>query len=241
LGISASPRKGNSEFLLKEAMGAARAASPEGTVFDTYSLRGKKMAPCVSCFRCGERGGECVIEDDFQALRDLWLAADVILYSVPVYHMGMPGQLKCFIDRLGNSLFGRYRHLFPPDRDSLPKHLKVIGSIAQGVHIFSGQEHVLTDMINHTLLMQCIPANGDMWECYIGAGGWTSNDIDRKALEKQSEEGTFDATVAVRAARDLGRRAVELALILRAGGRAMRDELAQDPAYTPFLERIGED
>lgn len=238
LGISGSPRKGNSDYLLAQALDAGAEAAGPDVVVDYWSVRGKKLRPCTACFRCADLGGECSIADDFQAARDLWVAADVVIYAVPVYHMGIPGQLKCFIDRLGNSLFARYAGLFPPGTESLPKHLKVIAGIAQGIHIFSGQEATLTQLVNHALLMQCVPSSGDMWQCYIGAGAWTSNEIDRHALEDQVARGLFDAQTAVKAARDVGRRAVETARILRAGGVALRQELAEDPAYAPFLERL---
>lgn len=237
LGISGSPRKGNSEFLLKKALEAAEKESTDAVECIMYSIRGKKFGPCIACGRCADKG-ECIIKDDFQELCNLWLKADVVIYSVPVYHMGIPGQLKCFIDRLGNTTFGRYRHLFKPGEDKLPKFLKVIGSISQGIHVFSGQEHTMTDLINHTLLMQCIPVAGDMWESYIGVGGWTSNSGDRKALEKQVSDGVFDAEVAVKAARDLGKRAVEVALLVREGVVSRRKQLTQDPAYIPYLENM---
>lgn len=239
LGVCGSPRRGNSEYLLGEALEAARLVDPDGIETATYSVRGKKLGPCISCFRCGELAGECVIKDDFAEARDLWLKADVVIYSVPVYHMGLPGQLKCFIDRLGNSLFGRYRHLFPPGVDALPRHLKIIGGIAQGVHLCSGQEHALTDLINHALLMQCIPVTGDLWEAYIGAAGWTNCDINPSALAQQFDAGRDNARILVKASRDVGRRAAETALILRAGLLARREFLAKDPAYSPLLERLG--
>ncbi|MQY69458.1 MAG: hypothetical protein GH145_01155 [Firmicutes bacterium] len=238
LGISGSPRKGNSQFLLDKALEAARNADPDGVECVSYSIRGKKIGPCMSCFRCGEQEGECVIKDGFQELRDLWLKADVIIYSIPVYHMGIPGQMKCFIDRLGNSLFGRYQGIFEPGEGKLPKLLKVVGSIVQGVHLCAGQEHTLTNLINHTLIMQCIPVTGDMWQSYIGGGGWTSNDIDRKALENQLAKNNYDASIAVKSAQDIGKRATELALLIRAGGYSRKKELSRDPIYKPFLDRL---
>ena len=238
LGISGSPRKGNSQFLLDKALEAARNADPDGVECVSYSIRGKKIGPCMSCFRCGEQEGECVIKDGFQELRDLWLKADVILYSIPVYHMGIPGQMKCFIDRLGNSLFGRYQGIFEPGEGKLPKLLKVVGNIVQGVHLCAGQEHTLTNLINHSLIMQCIPVTGDMWQSYIGGGGWTSNDIDPKALENQLAKNNYDASIAVKSAQDIGKRATELALLIRAGGYSRKKELSRDPIYKPFLDRL---
>lgn len=239
LGISGSPRKGNSEYLLDKALDAACDSAP-GAQRQQYSVRGKKFSPCVACGKCGENGGTCIIKDDFAELRDLWHSADVIIYSVPVYHMSIPGQLKCFIDRLGNETFGRYTKLFEPGKEKLPKLMKVVGSIAQGIHFSSGQEHTLTDLINHALLMQCIPVTGDMWQAYIGGVGWTANDPARDALEKQMDRNEYDAMLAVQSARDIGKRAAELALIIREGGIHRKMELTKDPVYKPFTDSISE-
>lgn len=191
-----------------------------------YAIGGKTFAPCDSCFTCGERG-ECRLQDDFQELRDKWFAADAIIYSVPVYHMTYPGQLRCFIDRLGNSTPADYY-----------RPLKVIGSIAQGIHIFSGQEHTITDLINHAMIMGCVPATGDMWECYIGAGGWTETGQRKNALEKLYHEGSRDAEVAVQGSRTMARRVVELALIIKTGAYALRHMLSQDSVYTGLLKQL---
>lgn len=240
LGICGSPRKGNSEFLLNKALEAACEAAPGACNVTAYSVRGKKFSPCVACGKCGENGGECIIKDNFQELRDLWIAADVIIYSVPVYHMGMPGQLKCFIDRLGNSAFGKYSSLYEPGMEKLPKLMKVIGSIAQGMHISSGQEHTITDLINHALLMQCIPVTGDMWQSYIGGGGWTSNVADRNAIESQVGRNEYDAMVALQSAQAVGKRAAELALIIREGASIRKAALEKDPSYKPLIAQISD-
>jgi multimeric flavodoxin WrbA len=102
LGFCGSPRKGNTLFLLEKALEAAKRAA-DGVEVTSVSLRGKVVAPCNSCFWCVTHGGECKIGDDFQELIEKWLSAHVILYAFPVYHMSIPGQLKCFIDRLGQS------------------------------------------------------------------------------------------------------------------------------------------
>jgi|SRR5665647_767879 len=236
LGICGSPRNGNSKFLLEEALASVKLLGLDTDV-EYYSIRGKTMAGCVMCQAC-EKDGICVIKDDFHELLEKWIGADVILYSIPVYHMGVPSQLKAFMDRLGNSLFGRYVDNFPATYVTLPKSLKVIGTIAQGAHIFSGQEHTITDMINHTLIMGCVPVAGDMWENYIGAGGWTGNDIRRDAIEKQSKEGKEDALVALRASCSLAKRAVEMSMILKAGALGAQKYLENDPVYKPFVDQV---
>ncbi len=240
LGIGGSPRKGNSDYLLGHAMEAAVSHAPNRTTYETFSFRGKEFKPCIGCNYCIRNNGPCVHDDDFQVLKEKWLAADVILYSLPVYHMGMPGQVKCFIDRLGNSMFGSHRVVLSDGTETLSKHLKAIGTIAQGIHIFSGQEHTITQIINHTLLMQCIPVTGDMWEAYIGAGGWTENRIGRNALAELSEEKKFSAETAVRAARSLGLRAAEIADITLSGLCSCRGALEGDPLYRHVLEQLKE-
>ena len=240
LGICGSPRIGNSKYLLEAALdSAAEAAKDLGINAQTefWSVRGKKISGCVACGKCA-KNGECIIRDDYQEICQKWLDADVVIYSIPVYHMGIPAQLKAFIDRVGNSMFGRYATRFAQGTATLPKSLKTIGCIAQGVHVFSGQEYTIAQIINHALIMGCIPVTGDMWQSYIGAGGWTCNDDARDAMKKQHEAKTQDAVIAVKSSKDIAKRAVEIAAIVKAGGKTMQDRLTKDPAYIPFLEKL---
>jgi multimeric flavodoxin WrbA len=232
LGICGSPREhGNSRYLLEHALAAADGVAAGRVESDLSSFARKDVGPCISCFRCEELG-DCAIEDDFQELRDAWMAADAIIYSVPVYHMGVPGQLKCFIDRLGNTLCME-------EGAGPTKLLKAVGVVAQGDCIFSGQEQVMIWLINHAVLMGCIPVAGDPWQSYLGAAGWTRNELGKDSLQRLYESGEEDAQIAVTAAEGLGRRVTEMALLLKVGGAAFRDVLAPDGAYASFLRRLG--
>ena len=239
LGFCASPRQGNSAFLLQEAMDAIqkRAAEVgEDVVIETCTIRGKKLSGCVMCGGCA-KDGRCIIKDDFEPLQTMWIDADVVIYSVPVYHMGMPAQMKAFIDRLGNAMFGRYKDRYGQDLNVFPKSLKAIGCISQGIHIFSGQEHTITQVINHALICGCIPVAGDMWESYIGAGGWTINADGKKALQEQYEAGVEEARVAVVSSRSVANKAFDLAVLLKKGAQHC-PEVVKDPTYTAFADRI---
>jgi len=232
LGISASPRKtGNSRYLLERALQAAKKAAPGSAESELYSIAGKEIGPCISCFRCAKLG-DCATEDDFQELRDKWVTADALIYSVPVYHLGIPGQLKCFIDRLGNTLYFYYG-------GQVSKNLKTVGVVAQGSHIFAGQEQVITTPINHAVLLSCVRVAGDPWQSYIGAAGWTRNEMGKDSLRRLHEKGEADAKVAVAAAESLGKRVVQMALVLKAGGAACRAMLIEDGSYSAFLSRLG--
>jgi multimeric flavodoxin WrbA len=231
LGICGSPReRGNSRYLLERALAAANGVGAGWVESNLHSIAGKELGPCVSCFRCEELG-DCAIRDDFQELRDAWMAADATIYSVPVYHMGIPGQLKCFIDRLGNSQCVE-------EGNGVSKLLKVMGVVVQGDCIFSGQEQVMTALINHAVLMGCIPVAGDPWQSYLGAAGWTRKELGKDSLRRLYESGEEDAQIAVAAAESLGKRVVEMALLLKAGGAACRDMLATGGAYDAFLGRL---
>jgi multimeric flavodoxin WrbA len=232
LGICGSPRpKGNSRYLLELALGAAAEAGGERVRTELYTIAGKEFKPCTSCYTCGAREGDCFLDDDFEELRDKWAASDAVIYSVPVYHLGIPGQLKCFIDRLGNSLWSYYGGV-------VAKSLRAIGIITQGAHIFAGQEHTITALTNHALVMGGVPVTGDPWESYIGAAGWTACGERKDSLQKLAEAGDLDAQVAVRASTSLGRRVAQMALIIRAGGMALHEELEADGGYSIFIDRL---
>lgn len=237
LGVSGSPRDGNSLFLLEKALAAARSTQPENVTTQLYSIRGKTFHPCIHCYACQDRlQGECAIEDDFQELRDAWVDADGLIYSVPVYHMSIPGQLKCFFDRLGNSINTFYNHYYQVS--GLMASMKAVGSIAQGKHIFSGQEHALTDLINHALLVGAVPVAGDLWEAYIGAAGWTADKRDRDAISALYSSSDLDAQVAVRASESVGKRVAEVCLLLAAGAANQPEYFNKQGYYTPLLRRL---
>jgi multimeric flavodoxin WrbA len=239
LGIAGSPRKGNSLFLLEQALEAAVQEYPERVETNVYIFGKTPFAPCDACQAHRKLKGECRIKDGFQELRDKWLDADAIIYSVPVYHMGIPGQVKCFIDRLGNSL-GYYFSDFMPGEPvfHIPRLMKVIGSITQGSHLFAGQEHAQAFLNTHAMLMRCTPVPGDLWESYIGAGGWTEVSPQVSALKTLLEDGKLDAQIAVRSARSLGKRVVEMAMIIRSGLKANKTLLSEQPSYLPVLQKV---
>jgi len=227
LGISGSPRRGNSLFLLERALKAAREDSGIDIETEAYSLVGKKFEPCKGCTKCQI---DCIYDDHFLELREKWYRADSIIYSIPIYHMGIPGQLKCFIDRLGNNLWattgGRPR-----------KGMKTIGTIVQGAHISAGQEFCISFMMNHALVLGCLPVTGDPWEAYIGAGGWTLNSGDKDFLEKEVQREGYDAEVLINATESTAIRAVQIAYLLKQGALHSKDFMDRNPEFHLLLDR----
>lgn len=91
-----SPRiGGNTDLLLDEALkGAASAgAQVEKLVVDRLNI-----APCKEYYGCF-KDGNCVIRDDMDGIYSKLLEADVVMVAAPMFFYGLPGQLKCLIDR----------------------------------------------------------------------------------------------------------------------------------------------
>ena len=231
LGISASPRHGNSEFLLDHALDEARKLDLDSEIrVEKFSFVGKKFAPCVGCFACAKNGGRCVIEDSFQELQLRWFAADTIIYSVPVYVMNIPGQLKCFFDRLCNSQYG--------DKENSLKRLNVAAMISQGGSHSAGQESALKELITYTVLTGGLPVAAGLRNSYTGVRGWTGHDLAADALAGRFQEADNEVVELVSQARDLASQAVIAGLIVRKGALAIRDALRSRAEYRSLIRRI---
>ncbi|WHH60487.1 flavodoxin family protein [Petroclostridium sp. X23] len=231
LAISASPRKGNSQYLLEKALECV-SELPFPVEVQTYSMRGKKIGPCIGCLKCYENGGQCILKDDFNELREMWIKADGIIYSSPVYVVGIPGQLKCFYDRLHNSFYGYYEV-------TSMRHMKAIGFITQGACIYGGQELAMQSIILHATLINSVPVAPD--GSHIGSGGWTGGRFDVEASKDRAVEQTPDASITIDTARSMVKRVVETAAILKSGVSALSNVLEKDPRYVPFIKRMNEE
>ncbi len=96
LGIAGSPRRhGNTETILDEFLAGARQA---GGVTEKVVVAGLKIAGCRNCDGCWQ-DGQCVVADDFQAVRQQILAADLIALAAPLFFWNVPAQTKALIDR----------------------------------------------------------------------------------------------------------------------------------------------
>ena len=99
LVLNGSPKEKSDTFRMTEAFlkGLNRNGEHEVNVVRVIE---KDIAPCQGCFGCWERmDGHCVIEDDQNAILDIYREADVIIWSFPLYCYGMPSHLKAFLDR----------------------------------------------------------------------------------------------------------------------------------------------
>lgn len=222
LGIAGSPRTGNTEILVREAL--AGAEQVPGIQTQWFSFDRREFRPCAArCWKYCAREGNCCYEDDFQEFFDLWLAADGILFGVPVYHMSVPAQVKAAIDRLGNVLAARYGN-------DMPRFSKVCAALTQGMDAFGGQELAIQFLLAHFVLMNCIAISGDLLGSYIGAAG-VAPGIELDAIRGNKQ--------ALSVARNVGLRVAEMSRIVKAGLEVLGEQLPEH--YRFRRESLGQD
>jgi multimeric flavodoxin WrbA len=131
LGISTSPRReGNSDLLLRKALGGAQQA---GAATEHLRLCDYRIEGCRECYGCSETG-RCATRDDYQAILDKMLDADRLVFATPVFFLTVSAQAKLLIDR-GQCLWVRQtvlrKPLFEPKRDRRGVLIAVGGSRSQ--------------------------------------------------------------------------------------------------------------
>jgi len=100
VGVCGSPRKGNTEWMLRKLL---EAASKAGAETELILLREKDIKGCDGCLSCEaggkERKGVCKLRDDMQQIYPKLLEADGLAFGTPVYFEMLSGLLKNFLDR----------------------------------------------------------------------------------------------------------------------------------------------
>ena len=111
VGIIASPHaEGSGAALVREALAGARKAGANASEVFLPDMHIEFCRDCRACMRTAR----CVIEDDFQKVRDQLMAADGIVLCSPTYGAAMSARMKNLFDRLGqfayltSSLGGKY-------------------------------------------------------------------------------------------------------------------------------------
>ena len=95
LAIHGSPRKGNTEILLNEAIKNCEKTIHEITIINPCYLN---ISGCTACDECKDTG-QCIIRDDMERVYPLLRDSDRIIIASPIFFFGIPGQFKLIIDR----------------------------------------------------------------------------------------------------------------------------------------------
>lgn len=99
LVLNGSPKKKSDTFRLTEAFLKGLNKEQQHEV-DVINVIEKKISPCMGCFGCWQKmDGHCVINDDQNAILDLYRNADILIWSFPLYCYAMPSHLKALLDR----------------------------------------------------------------------------------------------------------------------------------------------
>lgn len=203
LGICGSPRKGNTEILLDEALKSAEAQG--GIVAEKIRLKDMTIKYCVGCFKCSEENRNelaCQVHRDSmdEICRKLKECQGLII-ATPVYFGQVTAQMKTFMDRTEPLL--RYgKGLW-----KLALRNKVGGAIAVGGNRNGGQE-TANQGIHHFFFIHDMIVVGtgpdERPGCYLGAGATTHPRSGRYT------DGVKEDELGLRAARILGKRVAEL-------------------------------
>lgn len=92
--VNGSPRKGNTAAAI-DAFIEGLGGKHEVEVIEADKVN---VSPCKGCGACQCYKG-CVAKDDTNAVIDQLVAADMILWTTPVYWWGVTAQLKLIIDK----------------------------------------------------------------------------------------------------------------------------------------------
>ncbi|MBW1712259.1 MAG: flavodoxin family protein, partial [Deltaproteobacteria bacterium] len=193
VGLSASPRRANTEILVKEALQASQELG-FGVETEFVSLAGKKIEPCTDCKACVKNKSYCVKKDHWLEVVQPLInpVPDGVIIGSPVYFFSTPSLLRAFFERCTSLLKAKWEEDFPHPPPDWTKTAG--GAIAVGYDRHGGQELTLTNILHWLLTNGFVAVGGD----YIGGGAWQQF-VDAKDSVKNDEVG-------LEAARRVGRR-----------------------------------
>lgn len=175
VGISSSPRHGNTEIMVKEALDAAKKeALSRGHEAETIfvSFKGKKIQPCLNCDGCIRHRRYCILKDDWLELVKYLIdpVPNGVILGSPVYFFNVNSAMRAFMERCTSLVKGVWDPEFPypvPDWSRT-----AAGAVTVGYDRNGGQEMALTSMLQFLLLNGFVTVSEAHKSGYIGASGW---------------------------------------------------------------------
>ncbi|MFA6224629.1 MAG: flavodoxin family protein [Methanoregula sp.] len=99
IAFNGSPHKdGNTHLLITRAL---KEIEKEGIKTELIHIGGKKIHPCIACWKCFENQDQrCVQENDqVNECIEKMIEADAIIIATPTYFAGVKPEIKAFMDR----------------------------------------------------------------------------------------------------------------------------------------------
>jgi multimeric flavodoxin WrbA len=227
LGIAASPRHGNTEIMVKEALrGAQELADVEA---DFLTLAGRKISPCDADYKCFHEKNPkkpCVsITDDLDEVFLKMMEADGIIIGTPTYWAGVTAQLKMLIDRS-----------MALEACDYALRNKVGGALTCAVGRNLGLETCLVDIHNWFIQQDMIVVSVGPERVGGSAAGATAiqvvGNVDMKLgrTPKEALSAVLKDEGGMKTCRNLGRRVTEVAKAIKTGF----SQLPENEHYYPY-------
>jgi len=214
LGISGSPRHGNTDILVKETLRWAGSLGDVKTEFISISDY-KIKSGCISCYKCkGTNLDELCrgVKDDVNAIFKKMLEADGWIIGNPVYFGGITAQLKAIIDR---SMSVEYA--------GCGFRNKVAGVVTVAVTRHGGHEGTIIDIHRFCMIHDMIvvgsgperPKQG--LGCFWGVAALRGYPYPVSSSDPQALTAVNQDDVGLGTCKYLGLRVAEMAHVVKAG------------------------
>ena len=244
LGISGSPRHGNTERLVAEALQAAGEIG--GVQTRLIPLADYDLRPCDGCGLCmghikGATEDEiCYKHKDADPIVKEMMRADGIIIGSPVYTWNVSGRMKCLLEKCAPLC------PYPLTEISYRLRNKVLGAIAVAGGIWEGQELVAQTIWRWGLSLGMIVVGAVSTEplptsCLVAgmaSGAFSASQfaLDNVSREKNPVLGKSQMT----SSRNLGRNVAFVARAVKKGTEALDEAGVKMPevvTYRRFLAK----
>lgn len=237
LGLSWSPKHGNTDILVQESLAAAAEMPGVETVF--HSTAHKFFGPCKACYSCYAGGldynAPCPAyegtDDAMGEVVKLMHEADGIIMGCPVYFHGVTAQLKAFMDRC-----------MAVECIEFPWRNKVMGFVTIGYDRNGGQEHTITEMQRWAQMMDivCVGVGPDRPKFgtgnYLGAAAVQGHPFPVSTLDPEGPSAVKQDKIGLYAAKAVGWRVTEMTKVMKYGWDKMEEGEGHWPPYNaPYL------
>jgi len=222
VGIAGSPRRGNTELIVKEALKAAEKIGNVETEFIT--LVGKKIQACKADYKCVTDATfdllcPTIPDDDVNDILKKLIQADGILIGSPVYWGGVTAQIKALFDRsmAAESLNKAFRN-------------KVGGALTVAIERNGGQETTIQSihcwMLIHDMIV--VGSGPDQPKigrgCFYGGTGVQGFPYPKGSTTKEGRSAVMEDEAGLFSIRGIGKRVAEMAKIVKAGFMEVPEE-----------------
>jgi multimeric flavodoxin WrbA len=174
-GISGSPKKGATDYIVQEAL---RYSGEKFQVETRYfSAQAKELNFCIHCDHCIREKNGCIHKDDMDEVYTNLKWADALIIGTPVYQGMVSGQTKVIMDRC-RAIAAKDLHFI---------RNKPGAALAIGGDRIGGQEPSIQAIHNFYVINEAIPVGGGSFGANLGGALW-SNDKGAQGV-KADEEG----------------------------------------------------